>query len=137
MTTARTSPRSVTRPNTTSRCPEMELYEQVDRRTDTAQARDMRTLGRLWMPVPTPIPLRLLIRGALLNALAYTGGHQDAAARCLEISERVMQFQMLNYDIPTQGNPGRLRARPTGRLPSIPDTHPQGSARTRKRIQAS
>lgn len=114
----------------------MELYEQVDRRTDIAQARDMRTLGRLWMPVPKPLPLRQVIRATLLNALAYTAGDQQQAAICLAISPRVMGFQMANHGIPlsTDGL-GRTRRRsPNGvRRPrkqlstlDIPSVRPRG-----------
>jgi hypothetical protein len=78
----------------------MELYEQGDRRTDSRLANDMEKRGCLWMPVPKPLPLRQVIRAALLNALAYTGGDQKKAAACLDLSPRVLGFQMGNHHIP-------------------------------------
>ena len=53
-----------------------------------------------WLPVPRPIPLRRVVRGALLNALAYTDGHQGEAAALLELSPRAMSYALRVYAIP-------------------------------------
>jgi hypothetical protein len=78
----------------------MEFYEQTDRRRDLAQAREMTLLGRLWVPVPQPLALRLVVRSALLSALAYTAGHQEAAAGWLGLTPRVLCYQLASHDIP-------------------------------------
>ncbi len=54
----------------------------------------------LWICVPTPLPLRQVIRGALLNALAFTGGHQRQAAHALGIAPRKLWYMLDTYDIP-------------------------------------
>jgi DNA-binding NtrC family response regulator len=56
-----------------------------------------------WLPVPKPVPLERVVRGALLNALAYTDGHQGQAAALLGLSPRVMSYQLRQYRIPTEG----------------------------------
>ena len=48
----------------------------------------------VWLPVPKPVPLRWVIRAALLNALAYTDGNQRQAAAALEITERVCNYAL-------------------------------------------
>jgi transcriptional regulator with GAF, ATPase, and Fis domain len=53
-----------------------------------------------WRPVPEPIALRIVVRAALLNALAYTGGDQQHAAMLLEITPRQMAYQMVTHSIP-------------------------------------
>jgi hypothetical protein len=58
--------------------------------------------GGEWLPVPKPVPLRLVVRGALLNALAYTDGNQHEAATWLGLSER-----QLCYALKQHGSPGR------------------------------
>jgi hypothetical protein len=88
----------------------MEFYDQADRRVDRAQALEMHRLGHLWIPVPTPLPLRRAIRGLLLEALAFTGGDQAAAAQCLAVSPRVLNYQLQTFDIPTAR--GRWRTSP-------------------------
>lgn len=57
-----------------------------------------------WLLVPKPIPLHVVVRGAILNALAYTGGHQRNAAHFLGITERVMYYQMVTHNIPRASN---------------------------------
>jgi transcriptional regulator with GAF, ATPase, and Fis domain len=57
-----------------------------------------------WVEVPTPIPLKTVIRNAILNALAYTDGHQANAAKCLAISPRQMNYQVQLLQIHTGGN---------------------------------
>jgi DNA-binding NtrC family response regulator len=53
-----------------------------------------------------PEPLDSVIRGALLNALAFADGDQRTAAKLLGVSARVMLYQMVKHDIPTdQGAP--------------------------------
>jgi len=54
----------------------------------------------VWHAVPKPTPLRLVVRGALLNALAYTNGHQGEAAAWLGLSERAMNYALKTYAIP-------------------------------------
>ena len=54
----------------------------------------------VWYPVPKPRRLRDVIRGALLNALAYTGGSQAEAAAALGISPRVLSYKLKAYDVP-------------------------------------
>ncbi len=70
-----------------------------------------------WAPVPCPVPLRRVIRAALLNALAYTGGDQDRAARCLEMHPRTFGSQLRTYDIPSArtGRPTRAVQKTTRR----------------------
>ena len=53
-----------------------------------------------WYPVAVPIALRLAMRGIVLSALAWSNGHQRQAARALNISERMMNYMMVTYDIP-------------------------------------
>ena len=67
-----------------------------------------------WIPVPKPIPLRTVIRSALLNALAYTDGNQAQAAKWLEISPRVLCYQLVTYDVPGS-TAGVVRRLPLGR----------------------
>lgn len=55
----------------------------------------------IWQRVPVPVPLKQVIRSALLNALAYTDGHQEAAARLLQISEHQLRYAMQKHGIPT------------------------------------
>jgi len=54
-----------------------------------------------WYEVPIPIALRTVIRGALLNAMAYTNGSQTRAGATLGLSARVMGDMLARYDIPT------------------------------------
>ncbi len=55
----------------------------------------------VWQMVPKPLPLARVIRNALLNALAYTDGHQESAARLLGISEHQFRYALRKHDIPT------------------------------------
>lgn len=66
------------------------------------------------LPATIPIPLHHVVRNALLNALAYTDGHQRRAGRLLGISERVMSYKMKRYNVP------RIHAEAVG-LPSLRD----------------
>lgn len=67
-----------------------------------------------WQPVPKPEPLRTLIRGALLNALAYTDGRQKQAAEILGVSPRAIVDIMRSYGVPTaKGQPPKSRQRPS------------------------
>lgn len=70
-----------------------------------------------WYPVPTPTPLRETIRAALLNALAYTSGDQQWAARLLGMTPRALGYQMQMCSIPrgTTGQSGKPRG---GRRPT-------------------
>lgn len=66
--------------------------------------------------VPRPIPLRTVVRNALLNALAYTEGNQQQAAAWLGISPRVLCYQLHHRGIPSARthvirHPARRRAR--------------------------
>ncbi len=75
---------------------------------------DIRVRGGIWLDVPRPIPLAQVIRGALLNALAFTDGRQDKAARLLGITARVMTQMMGRHGIPRpQAGPVK---KPLGRL---------------------
>lgn len=58
----------------------------------------------VWCPVPKPVPLSVLIRGAVLNALAYTDGHQTQAARLLGITQRQIGHAMKKYGIPSDAS---------------------------------
>lgn len=60
---------------------------------------------REWRLVPLPELLKTTIRGVLLNALAYTGGDQQAAAKLLGITPRVMNYMMTTYHIPAERGP--------------------------------
>lgn len=62
-----------------------------------------------WHPVPAPVPLRVVIRNALLNALAFTDGDQARAARLLDVSPRVLNYHLVTYGIPTAKNGVRKR----------------------------
>lgn len=66
-----------------------------------------------WLPVPRPTPFHATIRGMILNALAYTEGNQRHAAHLLQISARVLNYQMSVYQIPSslkgKGSGGRRR----------------------------
>src|SRR4051812_30122849 len=73
----------------------------------------------VWIPVPKPAALRLVIRGALLNALAYTDGHQGEAGALLGLSARAMSYAVNTYGI--SGNDGR-RPRARGRRVNRPRT---------------
>ena len=64
-----------------------------------------------WEPVPVPVPLHRVIRSALLNALAYTAGHQVKAAALLEISPRMMNHQMVTHQSP-RDSPRVIARRP-------------------------
>jgi len=73
-----------------------------------------------WLPVPKPIPLRLAIRGALLNALAYYDGRQTEAAAALALTPRQMCYQLKIHGIPGQTTgtgkrPGKRPIRPVAR----------------------
>lgn len=77
--------------------------------------------------VPKPMALSTVIRGALLNALAYTDGHQEKAARLLGISSRSFCYQLLRHGIPTARTYGSR---------SFEGTHvilPQNNARVERR----
>lgn len=52
------------------------------------------------LQIATPIPLTAVIRNALLNALAYTEGHQAKAAGLLGISPRRLDYKMQQCGIP-------------------------------------
>ncbi len=67
---------------------------------DTNQARYER-MG-VWYEVPVPVPLDQVIRGAILNALAYTDGDREAAAKLLGLTYRVLTYQMGTYNIPIE-----------------------------------
>ena len=73
-----------------------------------------------WLPLPKPIPLRLAIRGALLNALAYTDGRQTEAAAALALTPRQFCYQLKIHGIPggtagTGTRPGKRPARGVAR----------------------
>ncbi|MGH7177889.1 MAG: hypothetical protein ACREJC_10945 [Tepidisphaeraceae bacterium] len=63
-----------------------------------------------WLIYP-PEPLAQTIRGALLNALAFTSGNQAEAGRLLGLSPRIMTYQMRLHDIPTALPPRANRPR--------------------------
>ncbi len=44
--------------------------------------------------VPKPIPWRQAMRNILLNAMAYTNGNTEQAAKALEVSYRVLRYQL-------------------------------------------
>lgn len=52
-----------------------------------------------WVPVKKPLTLKSTIRNVLLEALAFTGGRQDEAARILDITPRVMDYAMKKHGI--------------------------------------
>ena len=52
-----------------------------------------------WVDVPRPIPLADVERNAILNALAYTHGHQRQAAALLGISPRVLHYKLKTIGI--------------------------------------
>ncbi len=54
----------------------------------------------VWYDVPTPEPLRTVVRSALLNALAYTNGRHDRAAALLGLSRFSLSYQMRLHGIP-------------------------------------
>lgn len=64
--------------------------------------------GGQWWAVPKPVPLTTVVRGALLNALAYTNGHQGEAAQLLGLSARQMSYQLRLHHVPGSGR-GRPR----------------------------
>jgi Bacterial regulatory protein, Fis family len=68
-----------------------------------------------WVPVPEPVPLYRVVRSALLNALAYTAGNQEVAARYLGITPRVMSYQMAAHNIPGAGHGDQQAAAVRGR----------------------
>ncbi len=80
----------------------------------------------MWIEVPTPQPLPVAVRGtkavvratirsALLNALAFTNGHQAQAAQLLGISTRTLTYKLRTYGIPlAHAGEGR---QPSGRKP--------------------
>lgn len=68
-----------------------------------------------WLPVPVPTPLRETIRKALLNALAYTDGNQQWAARLLGMTARSFNYHLARFGIPTETTGLRIRKR--GRKP--------------------
>lgn len=55
----------------------------------------------VWQRVPKPVPLYTVVRGALLNALAYTDGHQRRAGELLGLSQRQMTYNLQAYAIPS------------------------------------
>ena len=57
-----------------------------------------------WVPVPRPTSLYHVIRGSMLNALAFTDGNQKEAAGLLEISARQFSYMMIKYSIPCKSN---------------------------------
>lgn len=63
--------------------------------------------GGIWRDVPLPELLSLTIRGALLNALAFTDGNIITAAKWLGMSPGTMRRMMGLYDI-TQPQPRRV-----------------------------
>lgn len=67
--------------------------------------------GGQWLPVPRPTALRLVVRGALLNALAYTDGHQGEAARWLDMTPRQLSYQLRLHGIPGNGQGRAARPR--------------------------
>lgn len=66
--------------------------------------------GRI-LEVPKPISLRTVIRNAILNALAYTDGHQQQAASWLGISARVLCYHLKHRGIPSADTHLRRRTR--------------------------
>lgn len=50
--------------------------------------------------IERPVFLELVIRNAILNALAWTNGNQAEAAGLLGISSRSINFKMRAYGIP-------------------------------------
>jgi len=84
-------------------------------------------VGGLWYPVPQPLTLWLHNRNALLNALAFYSGNQRLAAKDLDISERVMNYKMVEYQIPRSRVPSEnlLRelapVKPRPQEPPVPD----------------
>jgi len=66
----------------------------------------------VWLPVPKPVPLYQVVRAALLNAMAYTDGHQRQAGALLGLTERQMTYQLRAYAVPAAGL-GRPRKRKT------------------------
>lgn len=68
-----------------------------------------------WWAVPKPVPLTRVIRSALLNALAFTNGHQGQAAQLLELTPRQMSYQL--------------------RINAIPSDHKKQSNRRRRRLR--
>lgn len=60
--------------------------------------------GGAWYPVPEPIPMYQVVRNALLNAMAYTDGHQKKAGDLLGLTPRQMTYTLQIYDIPTATN---------------------------------
>lgn len=54
-----------------------------------------------WKPVPVPVPLDLVIRAAVLNALAYADGVQARAAMLLKVTPRVFKQLMVKHHVPS------------------------------------
>jgi len=63
----------------------------------------------VWYDVPRPDPLAVVVRGAILNALAYSDGVKAEAATLLNVTMRTLVYQMRVYGIPaTDERPGRV-----------------------------
>lgn len=92
-----------------------------------------------WVAVPKPTPLRLVVRAALLNALAYTDGHQGQAADLLDLSIRQFGYALRSHGIPGHAigrkQPTRRAGRPTGRR--LPRRPVRGPAVVATRLKAS
>lgn len=63
-----------------------------------------------WLPVPRPVPLAQVIRGALLNALAYCDGNATEAARWLQVTPRVFAYALRRAGV-TAARPASARRR--------------------------
>jgi hypothetical protein len=94
-----------------------------------ADVRDKESLT--WELVPVPELLKSIIRGALLNALAYTGGQAEQAGKLLGLTPRVMGYMMGTHDIPglhvSHKDPGFKQTRRTSR-----DRHRRAAATKKK-----
>lgn len=73
---------------------------------------DVRDPDRQWHDVEKPKPLAIVMRAALLNALAYTNGHQREASRLLGLTPRQMGYHMVRAGIPTSQG-GKYQANST------------------------
>jgi regulatory Fis family protein len=71
--------------------------------------------GGEWLAVPRPIPLRRVVRSAILNALAYTDGHQAEAAAWLGLTVRQFSYSLKVYDVPGKSQARRTRRTNTAR----------------------
>lgn len=83
-------------------------------------------VGGVWYPVTRPLTWDAHCRGTLLNAVAFYSGDHRRAAEDLGLTDKVMNYKLVTYDIPRAGdnpsvNLGRsLVGTPKDRKPPVP-----------------